>query len=452
MRLQALPWSDSPLARHGALRALPWPLLLDSQQAGRFDVLVADPLACSWLDADGWHHQHWPGAEGDAFAVMAALQAWGNARLAGTPRPELARDWPLTAGVLGCLGYAAPGEHGLPARRQDDWPLAFFAFYDRGCVFDHQQRQCHAWADDSLDEAGWLAWLAALDAPASPQAPFRLTQDFRPLTPRERYAADIGRIHDFIRAGDCYQVNYTQAWEARHDGSLWSAYGVLRQLAKGPYGACWQLPWGEFVSLSPEQFLGVNDGVVTTRPIKGTRRRHDDPAADAAEATQLAASLKDRAENVMITDLLRNDLAKHARTGSVRVPQLCALESFGQVHHLVSTVTAELDAQASLADLLRDAFPGGSITGAPKKRVMEIIEALEPTPRGVYCGSLVAWDVSGRLDSSITIRSLVSRDGLLRTWAGGGITLDSQWEAEYQECWNKMGHVMEALRALSAPA
>ena len=452
MHLQELSWSDTPLARYDALRTLPWPLLLDSQSAGRFDILVADPLATSWLDDDGWHHTGWPGCAGDAFAVMAALQAWGQSRLQVSDRPALTADWPLHAGVLGYLGYATPGEQGLPARRGDDWPLAAFGFYDRGCVYDHETRRCHAWADGRLDDAAWQAWLDALAGPATSTPAFRLQASFRALTPRDRYAADIARIHDFIRAGDCYQVNYTQAWEARHDGSLWPVYPILRDLARGPYGAFWQLPWGELLSLSPEQFLGVSDGRVTTRPIKGTRRRHAEAEADWQEACQLENSIKDRAENVMITDLLRNDLAKHAVTGSVRVPQLCALESFGQVHHLVSTVTADLRPDAGVADLLRDAFPGGSITGAPKKRVMEIIETLEPVARGVYCGSLVMWDVSGRLDSSITIRTLVSRDGLLRTWAGGGITLDSQWEAEHQECWNKMGRIIEALERLSPSA
>lgn len=449
MRIQELSWSDSPLARFHALRDLPWPLLLDSQDAGRFDILVAAPLATSWLDADGWHHDGWPGRDGDAFAVMAALQAW--ARAAGhapdTAPPHAARDWPLSAGVLGYVGYAAGSEHGLPERRGDDWPLAAFAWYDRGCILDHRLHRCHAWAPDALPEAGWQAWLARLDSPAPlPGSPdFRLDGKFRELTPASRYAEDIARIHEYIRAGDCYQVNYTQAWEARHSGSLWSVYPTLRGLARAPYGAYWQLPWGELVSLSPEQFLGVDGGRVTTRPIKGTRRRQDDPARDAAEAAALLASAKDRAENIMITDLLRNDLAKHAETGSVRVPQLCALQSFGQVHHLVSTIEARLAPGAGVADLLRDAFPGGSITGAPKRRVMEIIETLEPTPRGVYCGSLIMWDARGRLDSNITIRTLVARDGLLRTWAGGGITLDSQWEAEYQECWNKMGGILRAL-------
>ncbi len=446
MRIQELSWSDSPLARFATLRSLPWPLLLDSQDAGRWDILVAAPRAMSWQTPDGWQHQGWPGSEGDAFSVMAALQAWGGR--ARHDVPAEAADWPLISGVLGYLGYPAAGERGLPARRHDDWPLASFGLYDRGCVYDHQQRRCWTWAPDELADSDWQTWLTRLDSAPAPAAPFRLQRSFVPLTPRQRYAGDIARIHDYIRAGDCYQVNYTQAYEARHEGSLWSTYPALRKLALAPYGGYWQLPWGELLCLSPEQFLGVDGRHIRTRPIKGTRRRQQRAADDAAEARELLASAKDQAENIMITDLLRNDLGKHAVTGSVRVPQLCALESFGQVHHLVTTIEAELAAGTDIPDLLRDAFPGGSITGAPKKRVMEIIEALEPSARGVYCGSLFYWDARGRLDSNITIRTLVSRDGLLRTWAGGGITLDSEWEAEYQECWNKMGGIMQALENL----
>lgn len=450
MFIHELAWTDSPDAALAAVRDLPWPLLLDSQNAGRWDILVADPRACSWQTPDGWQHQGWTAgdlpAQADAFAVMQALQAWGGP---AESRPEPARDWPFVHGVMGCLGYASASEHGLPRPRHDDWPLAILASYDQGCVWDHAQRRRFAW---SLNPATWPDWLARLQSGNTAACqPLQLQTPFRPLTSPPRYAADIARIHDYIRAGDCYQVNYTQAWEAPCRGELWSRYVQLRELALAPYAAYWRLPWGEILCLSPEQFLGIDGRRITTRPIKGTRRRQSDAIADAAEASALLASAKDMAENIMITDLLRNDLGKHAVIGSVQVPQLCALESFGQVHHLVTTIEAKLDADVTIADVLRDAFPGGSITGAPKKRVMEIIETLEPTPRGLYCGSLFYQDASGHFDSNITIRTLVLKDGTLRTWAGGGITLDSQWEAEYQECWNKMGRIIEALQQLSPP-
>ncbi|MEL0028250.1 MAG: chorismate-binding protein, partial [Perlucidibaca sp.] len=330
MRIQELPWSDSPLACFSALRDLPWPLLLDSQDAGRWDILVTAPLARSWLTAEGWQHEGWPGHAGDSFAVLSALQTWGSLQLPSRQAPDTCQDWPFLSGVLGYIGYPAPGEHGLPERRSDDWPLACLALYARGCVFDHQQRRCWTWAVTDLAEDEWQRWLQRLVSPApAGVAGFRLSRHFVPLTSRERYAGDIARIHDYIRAGDCYQVNYTQAYEARHQGSLWDTYPRLRTLARAPYGGYWQLPWGELLCLSPEQFLGVEQRLVRTRPIKGTRKRQRHAADDAAEARELLASAKDRAENIMITDLLRNDIGKHAETGSVHVPQLCALESFG---------------------------------------------------------------------------------------------------------------------------
>lgn len=477
---RALPYQASPVAAFAGLQGRAWPVLLDSQDAGRWDVLSADPLATAWQSpARQWHGSGIAlsdatadGTPPDAFAMLQAMQQLKQI----TPAAGLPA-LPFHGGVLGCIGYAADSEHGLPARRHDDWPLATLAYYEWALCTDHAQRASWlVWQDDMAPEhlARVQAWADALSrtsvAGAATDTPttgtdhaarttardrFGIVEPFRALTGRERYARDIGHIHDLIRAGDCYQVNYTQAWEARHSGRVWSVYPALRAAARAPYACYWGLPWGELISLSPEQFLAAErqpDGHqrITTKPIKGTRRRAEDPVRDAAEAAALLASAKDRAENIMITDLLRNDLGKHALTGSVRVTGLCALESFGQVHHLVSTIVADLPAQSPLSDMLRDAFPGGSITGAPKKRTMEIIETLEPTPRGIYCGSVVLWDALGRLDSSITIRTLVSRDGVLRTWAGGGITLDSRWEDELQECWSKMGGLMALLEDFQA--
>jgi para-aminobenzoate synthetase component 1 len=415
--------------------------LLDSQSAGRWQIIVAEPRATAVLNLNGWLFDGWPGAEGDSFAVMAALQVWGKALC--TPA---ASDLPFVSGVMGYVAYGAPSERGLPERRHDDWPLATLAYYDQGLALDSDRREAWVWAPAAMSTEDWQAWQQRCRTTVTPQPEvFKLKAAFTACTTQARYAEDIARIHELIRAGDCYQVNYTQAYEAEHSGRLWARYGQLRNLARAPYGAYWSLPWGELLSLSPEQFIGIDGRVLTTRPIKGTRARNDDSAQDDAEACALAASAKDMAENIMITDLLRNDLSKHARIGSVSVPELCALKSFGQVHHLVTTITATLNDDADIEEVLRDAFPGGSITGAPKKRVMEIIEAIEPTARGVYCGILFYWDARGHIDSSITIRTLVSTQGLVRTWAGGGITLDSTWQAEYEECRSKMGGVMDTL-------
>ncbi|MDR6354743.1 anthranilate/para-aminobenzoate synthase component I [Pseudomonas psychrotolerans] len=192
----------------------------------------------------------------------------------------------------------------------------------------------------------------------------------------------------------------------------------------------------------------MSRGQVETRPIKGTRPRRADPSADAAEATALLASPKDRAENLMIVDLLRNDLGRSCRIGSVRVPELFALESYPNVHHLVSAVTGELAAGLDALDLLAGSFPGGSITGAPKIRAMQIIDELEETRRGPYCGSLLYLDVRGESDSSILIRSLLAEDGVLSCWGGGGIVMDSHWTDEYAESLAKVRVLLETLEGL----
>lgn len=443
MHLAPLPWQEHPLSYTEALLSQRWPLLLDSQDAGRWHILVANPRATAVLTLTGWQFDGWPGAAGDSFAVMAALQAWGKAQHIEANSPT---ELPFISGVMGYVGYAAASEQGLPERRSDEWPLASLAYYDQGIALDCQLQQAWVWASAAMSADDWLAWQAScVSMPTHVLAPFQLTKAFQALTSQQRYANDIAQIHELIRAGDCYQVNYTQAYEAHYSGRLWTRYRELRTLARAPYSAYWALPWGELLSLSPEQFIGVDGRTLTTRPIKGTRARGDDHAADDDEARALVASAKDMAENIMITDLLRNDLSKHAAIGSVKVPELCALKSFGQVHHLVTTITAQLTPEAEISTVLRDAFPGGSITGAPKKRVMEIIEAIEPTARGVYCGMLFYWDDRGRVDSSITIRTLVAQAGVLRTWAGGGITLASTWQDEYAECWSKMGGVIDML-------
>ncbi|MBX9714946.1 MAG: anthranilate synthase component I family protein, partial [Pseudomonadaceae bacterium] len=192
----------------------------------------------------------------------------------------------------------------------------------------------------------------------------------------------------------------------------------------------------------------LHQGAVETRPIKGTRPRHSEPGADAAMADELLASAKDRAENLMIVDLLRNDLGRSCRTGSVRVPELFALESYPNVHHLVSSVTGELAADKDALDLIAGSFPGGSITGAPKIRAMQIIDELEPSRRGLYCGSLLYLDVRGEMDSSIAIRSLLVKDGQISCWGGGGIVADSQWQAEYQESITKVKVLLDTLESL----
>ncbi|MEX0607274.1 MAG: aminodeoxychorismate synthase component I, partial [Halofilum sp. (in: g-proteobacteria)] len=246
--------------------------------------------------------------------------------------------------------------------------------------------------------------------------------------------------------GDCYQVNLAQRFEVAASGDPWVAFRRLRTINPAPFAAYLNGPDAQVLSVSPERFLWADaEGHVETRPIKGTRPRNADAAADAALAQALATSPKDRAENVMIVDLLRNDLGKVCATGSVRVPRLCDIESFPTVHHLVSTVIGRLAPEHHALDLLRACFPGGSITGAPKIRAMEIIEELEPQRRGVYCGSIGYVGFDGAMDTNIAIRTLVYSEGRARFWAGGGIVIDSEAESEYQETFDKAAAMLALL-------
>jgi para-aminobenzoate synthetase component 1 len=212
-----------------------------------------------------------------------------------------------------------------------------------------------------------------------------------------------------------------------------------------PYGALLEYPFGQVLSSSPEQFLQLHNGRALTRPIKGTRSRGDSAEVDLAHRADLLSSDKDRAENLMIVDLLRNDLGKVCRPGSIEVPGLFEVESFATVHHLVSTVTGELRDGMDAIDLIMAGFPGGSITGAPKRRAMEIIDELEPVRREVYCGSVIRLGFDGNLDSSITIRTALMRDRELFYWAGGGIVADSDCDAEYQESLDKAAAFLRLL-------
>ena len=221
-------------------------------------------------------------------------------------------------------------------------------------------------------------------------------QPMQPDISASQYEQALRKIHDYIQAGDCYQVNYTQRFSAQCEGDAWTAYCALRQACPTPFSGFMSLPDDNAIlSLSPERFVRVSHDQVETRPIKGTRPRGKNSVEDEANAAELLASPKDRAENLMIVDLLRNDLGRTCRTGSVRVPELFTLESYPNVHHLVSSVVGELADGKDALDLIGDSFPGGSITGAPKIRAMQIIDELEPTRRSLYCGSLLYLDVRG---------------------------------------------------------
>jgi para-aminobenzoate synthetase component 1 len=251
---------------------------------------------------------------------------------------------------------------------------------------------------------------------------------------------------EYILAGDVFQVNLSQRFTAPMDGDAFAVYRRLRHDNAAPFAAFMTTPACTLASASPERFLEVApDGSVETRPIKGTRPRGLHPLHDMHLEFELAASEKDRAENLMIVDLLRNDLSRVCRPGSVRVPSLFRRESYATVHHLVSVVSGRLEEGRGRVDLLRSAFPGGSVTGAPKIRAMEIIAEIEPVCRGPYCGSVGYLGFDGSMDTSITIRTLVVVDGEVHFHAGGAVVADSRPRREYLETLDKAAGLIDAL-------
>ena len=370
---------------------------------------------------------------------------------------------PFQTGVVGYLGYdLAHHLERLPHPAVDDlaFPDLAAGFYDAILAFDHGERR--AWILSSgWPEANPVASMHRRKARADllaarvgrarepdPEPEAASEAGLRSNFTAGGYEAAVQRVVDYILAGDIFQANLSQRFQAELPDGLdaWRLYRRLRRRNPAPFAAYLDLGEVQIASASPERFLELRGRQVETRPIKGTRPRGATPEADRRLGAELLASAKDRAENVMIVDLLRNDLSRVCRDHTVLTPELCVLESFATVHHLVSTVTGELRDGLDAVDLLRATFPGGSITGAPKIRAMEIIAELEPSARGPYCGSIGWLGFDGWMDTSITIRTFAIKGRRVAFQAGGGIVADSEPAAEYAETLDKARALIEALQ------
>ncbi len=449
-----LPYRADSAALFEAVADLPWAVFLDSGghhlTQSRYDIITAEPHAT--LVTRGKLTE----IRGDAIELSREDPLLLLRRHLAID-PGAGCDLPFCGGAIGYFGYdLARRFERLPALAEDTekMPEMAFGIYDWALVVDHLERRSWLVAQGRDPETDWK-WdrlVARFSAPAVERArvPFRITAPLASNLPRDAYAAAFRRVHDYIRAGDCYQVNLAQRFAAPAAGDPWLAYQALRIINPAPYAAFLNTPYGAVMSASPERFLKLDRGHVETRPIKGTRPRAGHPRLDAELIAGLQASAKDRAENVMIVDLLRNDLSKNCELGSVKVPKLFEVESFATVHHLVSTVTGRLRQGRDALDLLRGCFPGGSITGAPKLRAMQIIEELEPHRRGVYCGAIGYLGCDGNMGLNIAIRTLVYSGGAIRFWAGGGIVADSRLEDEYQETFDKAAAMLKLLQQAAA--
>lgn len=443
----SLPWrQDAAEFWFARVSGLPWAMLLHSGHAehpySRFDILVADPLTTlvthgetTQISANGVR------ISGDDPLSLLEQEIAALA-LPANPHPDL----PFQGGALGLFGYDLGRRfETLPDNAQRDITLPDMAvgLYDWALIVDHRHQTVSLLSHNDADAR--LAWLQA-QQPA-PTSDFTLTSAWRSNMSTGDYADKFAKVQDYLHSGDCYQVNLAQRFQASYQGDEWQAFRRLNASNRAPFSAFLRLEQGAILSVSPERFIHLAEGVIQTRPIKGTLPRLEAPEADRMQAEKLAASPKDRAENLMIVDLMRNDIGRVAVPGSVRVPELFVVEPFPAVHHLVSTITARLPATRSACDLLRAAFPGGSITGAPKVRAMEIIDELEPHRRNAWCGSIGYVSLCGTMDTSITIRTLTACDGQVYCSAGGGIVADSRVQAEYQETFDKVNRILQQLES-----
>lgn len=461
------------------LSGLPFPAFLVSARAaadvGRFTIATADPLVQM-----AWRAGTWSIRMPDSHQQLHAPDPFQDlGKLFNEVHVEKPRDLsvPFVGGLIGWFGYelgTVIERHGRAAWDEFQVPDLVLALYDWAYVEDRVDgHACLVILTPSPPDGrrpDRLDWTnRVLFGSTRPPAPLvGLTEDQEEdrLAPGElaslhstpfttagvysdfsmqQYLAAVRKAIDYIRAGDVYQVNLSQRLITPLHRAPLDIFRTVCRVNPASYAAFLRHNGVQIVSCSPEQFLRLRGRCVETRPIKGTRPRWPWPEADLAARSDLATSPKDRAENVMIVDLLRNDLGRVCEYGSVRVTAPLEVHSYPFVHHLVSTVEGELKAGLGPFDLIRAAFPGGSVTGAPKVRAMEIIAELEPTVRGVYCGSIGYVSVDGNMELSIAIRTMTCARGWVQVPVGGGIVADSVPEAEYEETWHKARGMLGAL-------
>jgi para-aminobenzoate synthetase component 1 len=426
---QELRYHSDAASYFSAIADLPWAAWLDSGGMARFDILTAAP-----------HHTVAPDKT-DPFVLLRSELG---------ERTSSVADIPFAGGALGYWSYdLARGLMNLSAREAGSPPDMAVGIYDWALVLDHHKKSARLVSHRRYAETEVLLEqiLRRLQAESiQPADNFSVQGKISCNFTFERYAAAFARVQGYLQSGDCYQVNLAQRFSAAATGDALGAYLKLRALSPAPFSAYLNFPKVQILCASPERFISIREGLVETKPIKGTRPRDSDPVRDRRLADELSRHPKDRAENLMIVDLLRNDLGKCCKPGSVRVPELFKVESYSNVHHLVSKVVGELADGCDALDMLRGCFPGGSITGAPKLRAMQIIDDLEPDPRGIYCGAIGYAGFDGNMDSNIVIRTLVYSGGEICCWAGGGLVAYSQCEAEYQETLDKASAMLELLR------
>ena len=434
----------------------PWAMWLDSCDSehvdSRYDIIVWQPSitltthgdttrVCNLFDGNSYTSQ------GDPLLLAKQEQQ----KLFSSVEVEQCA-LPFKGGTVGYFAYDL-GKRFETIQQQTkkdiDAPEMAVGIYQQAVIYDKHTQSFWLLCDDKKRAQITDFFTSAVKKEADKPANFQLTSAWQSNMQPAQYREKFNKVQDYLLSGDCYQINLAQRFSAKYIGSEFQAYCALRQENKAPFSAFLRFADNAILSISPERFLQLSDNKVQSKPIKGTRPRSDDPIVDQANADDLQHASKDKAENLMIVDLLRNDISRVCVAGSVKVPSIFAIESFPAVHHLVSTVEGEIQPDYDGTDLLRAAFPGGSITGAPKIRAMDIIEELEPNQRSVYCGSIGYLSACGKMDTSITIRTLICSKQQVYCWAGGGLVADSDVDSEYQETYDKVNKILPILSTLN---
>lgn len=436
---------------------------MDPQRLGRFSFIGVEPFlvmksrgsSITLSSEDGERR-----IEGNPFDVLRDLLSRYQVDASLAPVP-------FVGGAVGYLAYdLCHFIERLPSSAVDDLklPESYFGFYDTILAFDNLEKKSYVLSTglpeldrtrrlrralSRLEEMEYkLSCGYSTRKPGDAEEGLREGQELvlKSNFTREAYLKAVQRVREYIAAGDVFQVNISQRFEAELIVPPYELYRRLREINPAPFASYLNFDEVTVVSASPERFLKVDGDWVETRPIKGTRPRGKTPEEDERLAQELLSSIKDRAENVMIVDLERNDLGRVCRYGTIKVTELAILETFPTVFHLTSTVIGRLHPDKTRYDLLKATFPGGSITGAPKVRAMEIIDELEPTRRSVYTGAIGYLSFGANMDLNIVIRTILVKGGKAYFQVGGGIVYDSEPEAEYQETLDKARALVQALR------
>lgn len=457
MRIEQLPYIENSSLLFDKFANDPWAVFLDSGRPycdqGRYDIISSNPYV-TFVTSDGItkitnKDTNETSSEDPLVLIKKLLDC----------QPAIPEGIPFAGGAIGYFSYDfGRSFEGLPrfANDEESIPEIVLGIYDWTVITDHEEKR--TWlvgqGNDPDTFANWAELKnRILDSNSLIEfEAFELTTELKSNMSAEAYAKAFFKVKDYLREGDCYQVNIAQRFSADTLGSPWSFYKRLRVNHPASFGAYIKNPHVTVLSSSPESFLRTQSGRVETRPIKGTRPRSLNNSADKKLAEELLNCEKDRAENLMIVDLMRNDLGRTCVPGTIKVEELFKVESFPTVHHLVSAVTGELRSDKHSVDLIKTCFPPGSITGAPKIRSMEIIEELEPNTRGAAYGSVGYIGFNGDMNLNVSIRTLIHSDNNIRFWVGGGIVADSILEEEYQETLNKGAGLLKSLKELPKSA